>query len=170
MNTLVCYYSRSGTTAAVAREIARVLDADIEEIHDNDSRSGPIGYLRSGRHALSKKLADIRPLSHSCSDYDLVVIGTPVWASRMASPVRAMVRANSNQVRAAAIFCTMGSSGAEKTFADMKSELGCPIVAEAAFKAKDVKGPLLPALVEPFAQSIAAAAFHSEQSNGVKPE
>ncbi len=99
MNILVAYYSRSGTTSRVAQELATVLGADIEEIQDTVSRSGPLGYLRSGFQAFSKKLAVIRPFAHPCADYDVVVIGTPVWAGGMSSPVRTFMREYGSQIR-----------------------------------------------------------------------
>ncbi len=158
MNILVAYYSRTGTTSRVARELATSLGADIGEIQDTANRSGPIGYLRSGFQAVSNKQAVIRPFGHSCAGYDIVVIGTPVWAGRMSSPARAFMLKYGSQIRSAALFCTMGSSGAKKTLVGMQSELACPVIATAQYKAKAVRGDLVAQLVGPFAQEILSAA------------
>ncbi|HSG65696.1 MAG TPA: hypothetical protein VLD39_11880, partial [Gammaproteobacteria bacterium] len=47
-------------------------------------------------------------------NYDLVVVGTPVWAGNIASPVRAYVSARKPHLGRVALFCTQGGSGAEK--------------------------------------------------------
>lgn len=155
MRILVTYFSRTGATESVAREIASLLGADIEAVQDVSSkRSGPLGYLRSGRQALANKVVDIKPMGRQCADYDLVVIGTPVWAGRMSSPVKSFIAAHGNGIRSAAIFCTMGSRGGESTLAGMREELACPVIADAAYRAKEVRDGNLGALVGPFVSAI----------------
>ena len=49
---LVVYYSRSGHTEFVARQIASRCHADLERIHDRNPRQGMVGYLRSSLEAM----------------------------------------------------------------------------------------------------------------------
>jgi flavodoxin len=78
---LVVDYSRSGNTHDVAKAISRGCCADLERIHDERSRAGLWGYLRSAREALKQKPGHIRRPKHDPADYDLVVLGSPVWAA-----------------------------------------------------------------------------------------
>jgi len=77
---LVVYYSRTGTTRRLAEVLAKALQADIEPVIDTKKRSGTLGYLRSVVEALQKRGAPIEPMRTDPRSYDLVVIGTPVWA------------------------------------------------------------------------------------------
>ena len=56
MKMLVVFYSRTGNTRKVAEELEKVLECDMEEIIDTKNRSGSLGYLRSGRDAMNRKL------------------------------------------------------------------------------------------------------------------
>lgn len=116
---LVVFYSRSGTTREIAHDIARRCNADIEELHDVKSRSGLWGYLRSAREAVRKLPAEIRPPVKDARDYDVVVIGTPVWAGHVSSPVRAYVAQLTAPLKHTAFFCTMGGSGDQAVFTEL---------------------------------------------------
>ncbi|MFH2027554.1 MAG: hypothetical protein ABIJ08_00305 [Nanoarchaeota archaeon] len=87
MKTLITYYSRTGTTRKVANEIAVQLGCDTDEIIDKTKRSGPLGYITSGRDAMKKSLTEIETKKDP-SQYDLVIIGTPIWAWTMAPAIR----------------------------------------------------------------------------------
>jgi flavodoxin len=117
--TLVVYFSRTGYTRTIAEEIATRCGADLEGVRDVRSRSGVWGYLRSAREALRKTPVEIRPVTKDVTDYELVVLGTPVWASNICSPMRAYLSAHRGKFRQVAFFCTQGGSGADKVFHDM---------------------------------------------------
>ena len=85
---LVVYYSRSSKTQRAAEEVAKNLGADIEGIQDVRSRKGLFGWLRSGSEAARGVLPAIKPTVKDPGQYDLVVLGTPIWASKMSSPLR----------------------------------------------------------------------------------
>ena len=92
MSDILCiYYSRTGSTRRAVKEIAEALDVEIVAISDERDRSGWKGYLRSGMKTSTKPLRPFgaaRPLEA----YKLVIVGTPVWAGRMASPVRSLLK------------------------------------------------------------------------------
>lgn len=118
MRSLVVFFSRTGTTRKVARLIAKFLKSDLEELQESKSRKGVFGWLRSGRESAFKSKPLIHLTKNDPSDYDLVIIGTPVWAGSMSSPVRSFL--HDNKFRRVAFFCTMGNSVA-KAFVDMQS-------------------------------------------------
>lgn len=117
---LVVFYSRTGHTKKLAGEIAAALDADVEEIVETAaSRVNGWTYLRSAWHALSGKATPIRPLYAQPANYDLVIIGSPVWAGNMAAPVRTFLEEYKADLPDIAFFCTMGGSGGEKVIDKM---------------------------------------------------
>ena len=95
MSDVLCvYYSRSGKTKTVCEAIAAELGAETLELKDNVSRRGLVGWLRCGMDAVSRTTQPLRPyeMGKPLSDYKLVVIGTPVWAGRCSSVVRAFLK------------------------------------------------------------------------------
>ena len=117
--SLVVYFSRTGHTKQVATSIAAALAADLEEIVDPTSRSGVTGYLRSGLEAAFHRLVPIGPTVREPSQYDLVVVGSPVWNMSVASPVRSYLHRHRNEFSRIAFFCTCGGRGGERAFDQM---------------------------------------------------
>jgi flavodoxin len=121
---LVVYYSRTGATRRVAEELARQLGADLERIQDVRGRSGIFGFARSGREAIQRHLPEIREPALDPGQYQLVVLGTPVWAGTMSSPMRTYITRNRDRLRQVAFFCTQGGENTGRTFAEMAEVCG----------------------------------------------
>lgn len=151
---LVVYYSRTNTTKQVGDEIASMMGADVEEIVSVDKRSGPIGYLKSGREASMKKPAKIGKTSKDPSGYDMVIIGTPVWAWNISSPVRTFLMEQMKGVKNTAFFCTQGGSGAEKAFKEMEGITGLKPQATLVLTTKEVKQGKTEAMVKEFVSKV----------------
>ncbi len=139
MKTLVVYYSRTGVTRKVAEEIAGLLGADLEEIVDTKGRKGVLGWFGGVKDALRKKSLPIGPIRCDPGEYDLVLIGTPVWAGTMATAVRTYLTEFASNIRRAAFFCTMHSSDPSNTFRDMQRLCGKPPAGTLAFRQKNVE-------------------------------
>ena len=138
MKILIAYYSRTGTTKKVAEIIAEKIGAEVEEIRDTVDRSGAKGYLISGRDAMKKSLTKLEPLRLDPAEYELVIVGTPVWAWNMSVPVRTYLTENKDKFKKTAFFCTMGGSGDEKTFAGMGEIIGQKPAGNLALKTREV--------------------------------
>ena len=123
MKALIVYYSRTGTTKKVAEELADRLKADKEEIIDKKNRKGPIGYMIAGKDAMRKKLTKINELKKNPENYDLLVIGTPIWAFTMVPAIRTFLMKIKYYNKKIALFYTAGSSGMEKTLTHMNELL-----------------------------------------------
>jgi flavodoxin len=157
MKTLIVYYSRTGITKKAAEGLAGQLAADVEEIVDLKDRSGALGYLAGGKDATLKKLTEIGPGNAQVEQYDLVVVGTPVWAFTMAPAVRTWLTQNAKAIKQVAMFCTMGGSGAERTFRDMEGVCGKEPVVSLSLVDKDIKADLHGPAMEQFAKKIMEA-------------
>jgi len=138
MKTLIAYYSRTGTTKKIALEIANKLGAEVEEIKDTADRSGMKGYLISGRDAMQKRLTVLESAVNNPADFDLVIIGTPIWGWNMSAPVRTYITEKKDNFNNVAFFCTMGGSGDEKAFAEMGEIIGKKPLATLTLLDKDV--------------------------------
>ena len=135
---LVVYYSRSGTTQKVAEELARLLKADIEVIRESLNRRGFLGYLRSIFEVRLRCAAKIADPGNGPSRHTVVIVGTPVWAWSVSSPVRAYLEAHKRQLQNVAFFCTQGGSGSDRAFAQMQDIVGTQAQATCTFLARDV--------------------------------
>jgi flavodoxin len=124
MKTLVTYYSRSGNTKKIAEKIARQIKADTDEIIDLKDRSRKIiGWFVAGKDASMKKPTKIK-YKKSPDKYDLIIIGTPVWAWTMTPAIRTYLNENGDKLKTKAkklaFFCTCGGQKG-KAFEEMES-------------------------------------------------
>lgn len=136
---LIVFYSRTGNTRKVANDITSALSADIEEIKDKNQRKGIIGWLHAGRDAMKKQTAQIEPLQKDPSAYDLVIIGSPVWASTITPAIRTYLEINNKSIKKYAFFATSGSTPIEKTAQAAKAILDKDPLASSGFNEKELK-------------------------------
>lgn len=139
MNILVVVYSRTGRTRAVGRTIAHAFGDSLQEIRDVRSRRGPFGYLRSAMEASRRRTPAIEPFATDLSAYDLVILGTPVWAGHMAAPMRTFLEQHKLQLGRIAAFCTLGGSGAPRTLAEIAEVAGQAPVAQLALRDAEIE-------------------------------
>lgn len=119
MKTLVVYYSRTGNTRKVAESISKMLKCDIEEIVDMKNRKGILGFLGAGRDTVFNKLTRIN-VKKDPSEYDMVIIGTPIWVGNMTVAIRTYLNLYKGKFKHVAFFCTMGGSGDKRAFKNME--------------------------------------------------
>jgi len=139
MKILVAVYSVTGNTLFVAKRIAKELEADLEIIEDNVNRRGIFGFLRSGYEAATKKTLPISKPKHNPGDYEIIIIGTPIWAGRMSSPVRSYLMRFQGCFRQVAFFATSLGGGHEKTFLEMAELTGVKPLATAEITSCEIK-------------------------------
>lgn len=121
---LVVYYSRTGRTKKVAEAIAAKLGADIEEIVDTTPRKGLRAIFHSTLDGLFNRTTDIKEPVKDPYDYDLVVVGTPIWAGSVCAPVRDYFTWTEGSIRKVAFFLTHGSIGEGRVFHQMEAMSG----------------------------------------------
>jgi hypothetical protein len=155
--TLILYYSRTGTTAAVADELAGLLSADVEQIQELKDRRGPIGFVVACLDALRKRPSPIAPLARDPHCYQLLIFGTPVWSYTLAPAVRTALEQCRRAGADVAFFCTMGSSGHRRTFVDMQALAGRPPLATLALTQKHIRKGAHAAALADFAARLKSA-------------
>jgi flavodoxin len=138
MKILVLYYSRSGRSRIVAEKIAQAMKGDLQEIIPLKGYQGIFGFIRGGFQATRGKTPAIKPLAKDPAAYDLVIFGTPIWGSRMASPLRTAITENKPKIKKYAFYCTAGGAGQEKAFADVQELIGLAPVATLEVQSMEV--------------------------------
>ncbi|MGE5575298.1 MAG: flavodoxin family protein [Ignavibacteria bacterium] len=108
MKSLVVYYTRGGNTRFVAETIAAEIGADIEEVVDLKKRSGILGYLNGGRDARQGKETEISPNVKSPDGYELILVGSPIWAGRPAPAITTYLKKNDLSGKKVGVFFSQG--------------------------------------------------------------
>ncbi len=124
--TLVAYFSASGTTARVAKELAQAADADLYEIKpavpytkadlnwmDKKSRSSVEMNDKSSRPALADQYVYI-------AAYDTILLGFPIWWYVAPTIINSFLERYDFSGKKIVLFATSGGSGFGKTVAGLK--------------------------------------------------
>lgn len=122
---LVLYYSQTGATAQVARELQSQLDADIEVIEVEEPYAGTFEetIARCQQEKEAGVVPAVKPIQSNLSDYDLIFLGYPVWFGTYASPIAGLVRDEAFEGKKIVTFCTFGSGGLQASTADLQAAL-----------------------------------------------
>ncbi len=119
---LIVYFSRSGTTRAVARLLAQKLQCDSEEIRPRTSYFGWLGYQRALVHSTFRKQPPIELLRVNPGDYDLILVGGPVWGASIPAPIRSFLNLYKSQLKNVAFFLTQGGEMGRGRFFEQMQE------------------------------------------------
>lgn len=111
-NILCVYYSRTGRTEKLIREITAELDCETVKLEDGVRRGGVFGWLRSGRQAMARKVPPVKKPETKLplKEYDLVIIATPVWAGRCSAPTRSFLLQFGEELKRVAYVITRASN------------------------------------------------------------
>ena len=118
---LVLYYSQTSNTKAVAQEIAKRLDADIEEITLVEPYDTAFQATIERCKADREKgiLPEIKPLKSNIADYEWIFIGYPIWFGTYAPPIASLLEKVDLSGKWVIPFCTFGSGGLESSMKDL---------------------------------------------------
>ena len=118
---LVAYFSASGVTASLAKNLAAAIGADLFEIEpvirygkadldwtNKKSRSSVEMNDKSSRHAVAKKLGNM-------SEYDEVFVGFPIWWYIAPTIVNTFLEGYDLAGKTIIPFATSGGSGMGET-------------------------------------------------------
>ncbi len=128
MKTLVAYFSATGTTKAVAEDLAEVTGATLYEIKPEvkytaedlnwnvkTSRSSVEMQDRSSRPAIVKDLED-------ADSYDRIFIGFPVWWYTAPTIINTFIEAYGFKGKTVIFFATSGGSSIDRANADFQRQ------------------------------------------------
>jgi flavodoxin len=154
MRTLIVYYSRTGTTKNAAEGLAGLLGAELAAIRCERYPRGFFGYMRAGRDSMRGHLPpiDVPPLAKE--PYDLMVIGSPVWAGHPSTPVRAFLASGQALPSRVGLFLTRMGSPAERAEQELEALLPAPAVAKLRLLSKEVQNDTMSDALHAFAAQL----------------
>lgn len=127
MKTLVAYFSATGTTEAVAKDLAEVTGATLYEIkpevkytaadldwRDKNSRSTLEMQDKDSRPAFVKDLKD-------ADRYDVIYIGFPVWWYTAPTIINSFIETYGFEGKTVIFFATSGGSTIDKANKDFRT-------------------------------------------------
>lgn len=123
---LVAYFSASGTTADLAKNLAKAANADLYEIkpevpytradlnwQDKNSRSSIEMRDKTSRPALADNNADI-------AGYDTIFVGFPIWWYVAPTIINSFLESYDFSGKKIVLFATSGGSGFGKAVASLQ--------------------------------------------------
>lgn len=135
---LVVYYSLTGNTARVARDIASRVQADVESLKDPGHGLGVLSQFTNALDAWRKAPARIEAPLFDPAGYAVTVIGTPVWAWRLTPAVRSYLSRMQGHLGRVAFFVTSGDTDVDKLVPGFAAAAGVRPFATAGFNAQEL--------------------------------
>lgn len=121
MRAVVVYYSLEGNTKFAANQIAKELNADLLELQSvkKYATEGPLKYAVGGKDAVMGKKPELEPYSFQKEDYDLIIVGTPLWAGTCAPPIRTFLAKENLEGKKLAFLVCCGGGNSKKCMEKM---------------------------------------------------
>ena len=124
---LIVYYSRDGRNKKIAQDLQRQLKCDIEEIIDLKNRHGWLAWCIAGFDVSYHRPTKIKELAQNPADYDLVIIGAPIWVGDLPPAIYAFINQYQDSLGTVAFYQCFGGGGDDKALAKFKAEIGSPL-------------------------------------------
>ena len=126
MKTAVVFFSLDGNTRLAACGLAERLGADAFEIRTVKPypAKGPLKILVGGKDATFDTCPAIQPLDIDLAAYDQVVLGTPVWADKVAAPINTFLKGRGLGGKSLALLISSAGGDATKCAQDAAAKLG----------------------------------------------
>ena len=124
-NSVVVYFSATGTTEKIAEKIANQSGSDIIEIIPKEEyTSADLNYnsdCRANREQNDEKARPEIKNSMDLSKYDTIYLGYPIWWGTNPKIILTFLDSYDLTGKTIIPFCTSGSSGIEKSISDLRS-------------------------------------------------
>ena len=126
MKVLVSYFSATGTTKAVAQDLAKTMNADLYEIEPQELYTqADLDWTDStSRSSLEMKDLSSRPKlknpQPNVDDYDVVFVGFPIWWYTAPTIINSYLESANFEGKTVIAFATSGGSTIEKSVKDLK--------------------------------------------------
>jgi flavodoxin len=125
MKTLVVYYSLEGNTKRIAELIHQKYQGDLLELipEKGNPKEGFGKYFWGGKSVIFKESPKLISALPDPKDYDLIFIGSPLWAGSYAPSVHTLLNTVSFEGKNVALFICHSGGGTESTLNNFKKQL-----------------------------------------------
>ncbi len=116
MKSALIYFSNTGNTKEIADQIEKTFDPDVIELTLEKPYGGFISSVGRyiGEH-ISKKKTQIKQNPQDFSDYDVVFLGSPVWAGTLPNFLQDYLKESNLTGTTVVPFITASGTGKEAT-------------------------------------------------------
>jgi|GEM_PF-391342 len=152
-DVLVVFHSRTGHCRDLARLLSEQRGWALAEV----AWPGQASYARCAKEAILRGHPQIRYQGPDPTDYDVVVLVSPVWCWRLCPPMRSFIRSMEGRLGGVAVVSCMGGSGAGNAVAEVEHLIHRPLVAKLALRQSEVDSGRFGAL-QAFADEVSARA------------
>ncbi len=104
MKTLIVYYSYSGNNEILAQHLQQKLSCDILKIEEKGKRWGISIFL----DLMFQRVPRLKSHKSSLDRYEHFVFIAPIWAGKIASPLRAFLMNEKNHIRSYSFITVCG--------------------------------------------------------------
>ena len=156
-NVLVIVYSYTGTSRRVAQLLGSQQGWPLAEITDARPRSGAMGSWRCMLDSLLLRQPAIRYDGPPPSDFDAVVLVSPIWMMRLAGPMRSFVARQRDRLPDVAVLSVMGGQGAPNAAAEIGRMLGRAPILSAAVTQREADDGSCAARLQAFGNAVREA-------------
>jgi flavodoxin len=118
MKNLIVYYSWTGNTEAVAKELQQKISGDLAAIDEVKQRMPGIGFAGAAVSALMGLKSKVKPMNFSLKGYDNIIIGGPMWASRTVPAINTFISEADLTNKNVYVFVTLGDDKAPQKAID----------------------------------------------------
>jgi hypothetical protein len=118
-----------------------------------------LGWLRAGRGAMKKVTIGINEPKRDPAQYDLVVIGSPIWAGLISIPVRSYIAKHRAKFKAVAIFVNLGGDNSAPGLKEMGETCGKKPIATMAVSTDETKKGQFSGKVTKFVEEILKGSY-----------
>jgi flavodoxin len=125
MKALVVYFSFEGNTKLVAKKISETINADLVELKTSKvyPKEGIGKFFWGGKSVIFGEKPELINQPIDMNPYDVIIIGTPIWAGTFAPPIKSLISQYSIQGKKIGMFACHGGGGAAKCFEKLKKSL-----------------------------------------------
>jgi flavodoxin len=110
MKTLIAYSSFSGNNEMLALELKTMLNFNVLPINEIRRRTGFSIFLDIFLHRTPR----IKDYEEQIKDYDHVILIGPIWAGKIATPLKAFLMKEKNNIRRYSFITVCGGSQDQK--------------------------------------------------------
>nr|WP_321453987.1 flavodoxin [uncultured Carboxylicivirga sp.] len=123
-NCLVAYFSWSGNTFTIAKQIAGLVGGDLFEIKPIDTYSQNYGEVvkRARQEIKMGETPELVKQKEQIEKYDVVFIGYPNWCDTFPAPVLTFLTTHDLRGKKVIPFCTHGGGGVGRSFSELAKQ------------------------------------------------
>ncbi|MGB8453744.1 MAG: flavodoxin [Anaerocolumna sp.] len=123
MKSIVIFYSFEGSTKLIADMIARETAAETLELKPEKEipKGGFKKFFWGGKSVIFKDKPKLLNTIPNLEQYDIIFIGTPIWAGSFTPPINTLISNISVKNKKIVLFACNSGGGADKCFEKLKN-------------------------------------------------